>query len=50
MNIEDGSTWTLNARKPIEKPEAHRAGDIEHHLTDFDLSVVLRRIHDVSLT
>jgi hypothetical protein len=45
-----GSAWTLNARKPVEKPQAHRAGDIKNHLAKLDLVVVLCRVHVVSLT
>jgi hypothetical protein len=48
--VADGSAWTLNASEPVEKPQAHRAGDVKNHLADFDLRVGLRRIHDVSLT
>jgi hypothetical protein len=48
--MEDGSTRTLNARKPVKKPQAHRAGDIKNHLAEPDLTVILCRIHDVSFT
>jgi hypothetical protein len=45
-----GSAWTLNAGKPVEKPQAHRESDIKNHLAKFDLAVVLCRVHVVSLT
>jgi hypothetical protein len=48
--MKDGSAWTLNARKPVEKPQTHRAGDVKNHLAKLDLPVVLCRVHVVSLT
>ena len=27
----------LNSIEPIKKPQAHRTGDVENHLADFDL-------------
>jgi hypothetical protein len=48
--MEDGSAWALNACEPVEKPQAHGAGDVKNHLAELDLVVVLCRIHDVSLT
>ena len=27
----------LNSIEPIKEPQAHRTGDVENHLADFDL-------------
>jgi hypothetical protein len=35
----------LNAGEPVEKPQAHRAGDVKNHFPDFNLDVLLRRLH-----
>jgi hypothetical protein len=44
-----GSARALNAGKPVKKPQAHRAGNVKNHLAELDLSVVLYRVHVVSL-
>ena len=40
----------LNASKPIEKPQTHRAGDIENHLADLNhqIAISCRRRHHAS--
>ena len=32
----------LNAGKPIEKPQTHRASDVENHLADFNHQITVR--------
>jgi hypothetical protein len=44
-----GLARALNAGKPVEKPQANRAGDVKNHLAKLDLLVVLYRVHVVSL-
>jgi hypothetical protein len=39
----------LNAGKPVKEPQADGTGDVENHLPDFDLEIILlnRFRHDV---
>jgi hypothetical protein len=38
----------LNPVEPVEKPQAHRTGDVKNHFADFDLGIILRRFHVLS--
>jgi hypothetical protein len=42
------SAGALDSGKPVEKPDAHRAGDVENHFADFYLNFTVRgsRCHD----
>lgn len=35
-------TGALNASKPIEKPQTHRASDVENHLADSNHQIAVR--------